>query len=290
MELAAALSPAGVGRDLVHAAALAGLAGPDGPLPPLAGEAADAVLARLAGASLLTFSVDGTTVTAHRLVMRVIRDSLAAAGTLAAVCEAAAGLLNARAGALWQRRHADRAAARDLAGQLLALAGSAAACPPGTGLDIAMLRARGWALAFLGELGDSSAQAIAVGEQLAADRERVLGPNHPDTLISRINLANAYRQAGRTGEAITLLEQALAARERVLGPDHLDTLKSRNNLANAYRQAGRTGEAITVHEQVLAAFERVLGPDHPDTLKSRNNLANARQAMGGANEADDQDP
>jgi hypothetical protein len=239
MDLAAVLSPSGIGRDLVHAAAVAGLLGRDGePLPPLAGEAADAVLGRLAGASLLTFSVDGTVVTAHRLVMRVIRDRLAAAGALPGVCQAAAGLLDARAGALWPRRHADRAAARDLAGQLLALAGSAAAGPPGTGLEAAMLRARWWALVFLTELGDSTAQAITVGEHLAADHDRVLGPDHPDTLASRNNLAEVYRAAGRTGEAITLHEQTLTALERLLGPDHPHTLTSRNNLAIARGTAG----------------------------------------------------
>jgi len=103
------------------------------------------------------------------------------------------------------------------------------------------------------------------GQTLAA-RERVLGPDHPDTLTSRNNLANAYQAAGRTDEAITLHEQNLTARERVLGPDHPDTLTSRNNLAAAYRAAGRLDEAIGLHEQTLAARERVLGPDHPDTL------------------------
>ena len=98
MDLLAVLSASGVGRELVHAAAAAGLPGRDGPLPALAAEAVDGVLARLAGTSLLTFSVDGTRVTAHRLVMRVIRESLAAAGTLTAVCESAAGLLDGRAG------------------------------------------------------------------------------------------------------------------------------------------------------------------------------------------------
>ena len=38
-------------------------------------------------------------------------------------------------------------------------------------------------------------------EQTLADRERVLGPDHPDTLQSRNNLANAYQAAGRTGES-----------------------------------------------------------------------------------------
>ena len=80
-------------------------------------------------------------------------------------------------------------------------------------------------------------------EQTLAARERVLGPDHPDTLTSRNNLAVAYQDAGRLDEAISLHEQTLAARERVLGPDHPDTLASRNNLALAYQDAGRTSEA-----------------------------------------------
>jgi hypothetical protein len=70
-----------------------------------------------------------------------------------------------------------------------------------------------------------------------------LGPDHPDTLTSRNNLALTYGAAGRTDESIRLHEQALAARERVLGSDHPDTLQSRNNLANAYKDEGRTEEA-----------------------------------------------
>ncbi len=75
-------------------------------------------------------------------------------------------------------------------------------------------------------------------EQTLAARERALGPDHPDTLTSRNNLANAYQEAGRAAEAIPLHQQALAAFERVLGPDHPSTLISRNNLAAAYRAAG----------------------------------------------------
>ncbi|MFC8208383.1 tetratricopeptide repeat protein [[Kitasatospora] papulosa] len=33
-------------------------------------------------------------------------------------------------------------------------------------------------------------------EAVLADQERVLGPEHPDTLTSRHNLAAVYRQAG----------------------------------------------------------------------------------------------
>ena len=82
-----------------------------------------------------------------------------------------------------------------------------------------------------------------------ADHERILGPDHPETLLSRNNLAIAYQGAGRVDEAITLYEQTLAARERVLGPDHPDTLATHNNLASAYRAVGRTGESLDANAQ-----------------------------------------
>ena len=72
---------------------------------------------------------------------------------------------------------------------------------------------------------------------------RRLGPDHPDTLTSRNNLALAYADAGRLDEAILLHEKSLEARERVLGPEHPDSLASRNNLAIAYRAANRDEDA-----------------------------------------------
>ena len=100
----------------------------------------------------------------------------------------------------------------------------------GSELTQAVLRLRGWAVWFLNDLGDSAAQAIAVGEPLLADRERVLGLDHPDTLVPE-QPRPAYRAAGRAAEAIALYERALADRERVLGPDHPSTVAARDNLA-----------------------------------------------------------
>ena len=65
-------------------------------------------------------------------------------------------------------------------------------------------------------------------------RERVLGPEHPDTLTSVNNLAALYQAQGRYGEAEPLYRRALEASERVLGPEHPDTLTSVNNLALLY--------------------------------------------------------
>ena len=285
MELLAVLSAAGVRRVLVHAAARQGVLGRDGHGGELSAEVVDRALGRLAGASLLTFSVDSSSVTAHRLVTRVIRERLALGNSLTAICMAAARLLEGLVEPLRRAWHEDRGAVRDLVEQIMALSESSAGCPADSALVGRLIWLRGWAVWFLSYLGDSAAQAILIAEPLLADQERVLGADHSDTLATRNDLALAYRDEGRTAEAITLLEQNLADQERVLGADHPSTLFSRNNLANSYRDEGRTAEAITLLEQTLADRERVLGADHPDTLTTRNDLALAYRAAGRTAEA-----
>ncbi|GED86957.1 tetratricopeptide repeat protein [Streptomyces sp. 6-11-2] len=125
-----------------------------------------------------------------------------------------------------------------------------------------------------------TARTIPLYEATLAQRERVLGDTHPDTLNSRNNLASAYESAGDLERAIPLHEATLAQRERVLGDTHPDTLISRNNLASAYESAGDLERAIPLYEATLAQYERVLGGTHPDTLISRNNLASAYESAG----------
>jgi tetratricopeptide (TPR) repeat protein len=284
MEITSVLSGGGVRRQLLHDAGRAGVltAGPGRADVPA--DLVDAALARLAERSLLTFSLDGGTVTAHHLVMRVVRDGLAHAGRLTAVCTNAACVLRSRARSLMGS--ADRPAVRDITGQVAALHHAAGPAGEADGeLAGMMLRLRSWALYYLAVLGDSAPQAIAAGEAVAADCARMLGPDHPDTLAAWDNLAIACQEAARTAEAVRLHERALAGRVRALGPEHPDTLASRNNLAVACQQAGRTAEAVRLHERALAGRVRVLGPEHPDTLASRNNLALACQQMGWAAEA-----
>jgi tetratricopeptide (TPR) repeat protein len=260
----ALLSPAGVPRDLVT-----GLR-PGGP------DAADRALQCLAAWSLITWSTGGSAVTAHRLVMRVVREQAAADGSLTAAARDAISALQAMlpdARDAW----AHPALMQEYVTQVTALAEHLDAVP---GLITGQVQENllgllAWAGWYLNEISDLS-RATPVLQRALADRERVLGADHPQALTSRNNLAYAYRSAGRLGEAIPMFEQALADRERVLGAGHPDTLASRNNLAGAYRSAGRLGEAIPMYEQALADSERVLGADHPQTLTSRNNLERAR--------------
>ena len=117
-------------------------------------------------------------------------------------------------------------------------------------------------------------------QRALAEYVRELGPDHPATLISRDNLAGAYRDAGDLGQAIPLHEQALTDFMRILGPAHPDTLISRINLALTYRDAGDLGRAIPLLEQALTDRQRVLGADHPDTFRVHVDLGGAYQAAG----------
>jgi tetratricopeptide (TPR) repeat protein len=279
VEIMATFSAGGVRRELLWDAGKTGglSSGDETGVPPAA---VDAVLAQLVEWSLLTFSLDRQTVSAHRLVMRVVRDGLTRQGRLTEVCRAAASALYERAKVLEGSQ--DRPALRDIVEQVTALNSINSRDEQ---LVSALLRLRSWALYYLNELGDSAGQAIMLGEPLIADLEEIQGPDHPDTLNSRNSLAIAYRAAGRAAEAVPLHEQTLAVRESLLGPDHPDTLDSRNNLAIAYRAAGRAAEAIPLLEQTRAIRERVLGIHHPSTLVSQNNLAVAYQEASRAAEA-----
>jgi hypothetical protein len=133
----------------------------------------------------------------------------------------------------------------------------------------------------LGERG-GVAQAREYFHRLHAMASERLGPDHPDTLLTRTNLAHWRGLAGDSAGAAAALEELLADYLRVLGPDHPDTLITRDYLALFRAQAGDPAGAVTAYEELLTDYLRVLGPDHPDTLATRNNLASFRGMAGDA--------
>ena len=281
MALLSVLSPAGVPREFLQ---LAGQTGALGNHAASDGAAVDQLLGRLAERSLLSFSLDDRAVIAHRLVLRVVRERLTRLGRLAQVCRAAASALKAYADDLVGS--ADRAAVRDTTEQIAALARNASELPGDKdGLAEPLLGLRLLALYHLNELGDSPYQAIVVGEALVEDGERLLGPGHPNPIVSRSNLANAYRAAGRIDDATRLQERTLREMERLWGANDSYTLGARTNLALSYQEVGRAAEAITLLERTLADRERILGRDHPAVLRDRNNLAAAHHLAGRPAEA-----
>ncbi|ANZ20043.1 serine/threonine protein kinase [Streptomyces noursei ATCC 11455] len=121
--------------------------------------------------------------------------------------------------------------------------------------------------------------------EVLAGRERLLGPDHPDTLGCRHHLAVGLGRLGRLEECRTAAREIAEARARVLGAHHPDTLASRWQHAFVSGQLGRWPEALAAYHGVAAGRAAALGPDHPDTLAARYETGVALGRLGRSAEA-----
>jgi hypothetical protein len=67
--------------------------------------------------------------------------------------------------------------------------------------------------------------------ELLSDRVRVLGPDHPQTLDTRRNIAASTRSCGDLSEALRLFTEQLPDVNRVRGPNHPYTDSIQNSIA-----------------------------------------------------------
>ncbi|KAK0515736.1 hypothetical protein JMJ35_001770 [Cladonia borealis] len=95
-------------------------------------------------------------------------------------------------------------------------------------------------------------------------RRRLFGPDHPDTLMTRNELA-----------AERLVSNVLAARKRILGEEHAYTLWSMNDLAKVFTTRQRPHEAIAILDKAAPIIRRTLDETHPGMSMTKANLAQA---------------
>jgi hypothetical protein len=108
--------------------------------------------------------------------------------------------------------------------------------------------------------------------QVMETKKRVLGDEHPDTLVSMGNLAMTYWGQGGWTEAEQLEVQVMETIKRVLGNEHLDTLINMNNLAFTLKCQDRSKKATSLMETFLQVRKHGFGPTHPDILSSSRTL------------------
>jgi hypothetical protein len=169
LDIVSLLSTEGVSRRILYLGESAGVWA--------AGEGeCDEALARLAEASLLTFSGDGSVI-AHRLVMRVLRERAVHDNALAALGAKAARLLDActhSLGEVWQHPAEARECVRHgvaLADHLTALSAEA---EPTALLSLRESARRGDAAACVGGRGPrAGTRGVASGHDVLAEQPRV---------------------------------------------------------------------------------------------------------------------
>jgi hypothetical protein len=117
-------------------------------------------------------------------------------------------------------------------------------------------------------------------------RTRVLGPGHPDTLVSRGILATVPRQRGRLTDAEAEIRSAVDTMTQVPGAGRPFTLHTRGHYARILRDQGRLEEAGPEIREVVKAITQVPGPDHPSTMINQTHLALVLHDLGQPDEAE----
>lgn len=131
---------------------------------------------------------------------------------------------------------------------------------------------------YLG-LGDYATARIHA-ERAFATRRKILGDEHPSTLMSMNMLALVLKELDEFEEAERIHRQALELSRRVLGETHPLTLEIMNHLALVAKRQGKNAEAETFFRQTWEARKKLLGERHPDTMSCLGNLALTLDAQG----------
>ena len=115
-------------------------------------------------------------------------------------------------------------------------------------------------------------------------RKKHLGAEHPDTLISLHELANAYRSAGNPSKAEALYRECLGLKDKIFGWEHRETLATAECLANIIAPS-KPEEAISLMDRAIPVMEHLSGPHDTDVLTCMMSLAKACSALGNRDRA-----
>lgn len=103
-------------------------------------------------------------------------------------------------------------------------------------------------------------------------RKKHLGPQHNDTLLSLLALANMHATLGHNQEAMKARELAYQLAQEHLGKEHHTTQMAMNNLAGSYEKFNRKPEALALREEVLKLARVHRGLGNAFTMLCMNNL------------------
>ena len=106
----------------------------------------------------------------------------------------------------------------------------------------------------------------------------MLGPNHPNTGLSLLNLGVYYLDRGQYEKAEQLLLRARAIMEAAYQPHHPLISAALVNLGVVYTRQKRYAQAETALKAGLAIRVKVLGPDHPYVATGLDALAGVNRA------------
>jgi eukaryotic-like serine/threonine-protein kinase len=108
--------------------------------------------------------------------------------------------------------------------------------------------------------------------QVLDARRGILGPDHPDTLITWDQLAVCLQYEGKFAQAEEAFLAVLDAFRRTRGEDDPLTLTTANNLTVLWNHQGKNDKAVDLMIRIVAAERPLRSAEDPALLSSMNNL------------------
>ena len=120
---------------------------------------------------------------------------------------------------------------------------------------------------------EKARELITLCEKRVSDRQRLLGPEHQDTLTSMAELAELYSHQEEYEKAAPLVKHVIEVRKELLGEEHPETLQSIYELAQIYHIQNNWADAEVLCHHALKGYTETLGPQHEKTLRVMHCLA-----------------
>ena len=123
-------------------------------------------------------------------------------------------------------------------------------------------------------------------EEEVEEKQRLLGSEHPDTLVAMTELTIQYIDSGLYKDAAYLGEQVTRTKKNQLGEENPETLHSIFILGQSYQEQKRLAEAEILFEQAWKDCEKVYGSDHKLTIVAARYLGSVYRDLGRLDKAE----
>jgi non-specific serine/threonine protein kinase/serine/threonine-protein kinase len=129
-------------------------------------------------------------------------------------------------------------------------------------------------------------EALLTFRSVLPEYIRVFGPEHPQTLSIRGNVAAAQSLTGDAAGALPLTEALLEIRLRLHGRDHPETLLALGNVAATALRAGDLARAESAFREFIVLCDTLRQSSHPSCAERRAGLGKVLRQRGAFAEAE----
>eukprot|EP00729_Bicosta_minor_P008640 gene8640-biopygen8186 len=121
------------------------------------------------------------------------------------------------------------------------------------------------------ELG-KHAEAEAMYRGVLAIQLQILGPEHPRTLKTKVNISVTLCRQGKYAEALPLVRESYRGYTKVYSSKHPSTLHAASQLGHTLMKLGEYAESEAILRETLVLQREVLGPEHRETKLTATRL------------------